>query len=77
MTKEELKEAIESLLGDAEEQNEWGGSETSNGALMPGKVDWKQLRAGILKAVDSLANPTGQEPEGLPAQDCSNKNKDQ
>jgi len=58
MTKEELKETIDSLLDDAEEENEWGGSETSDGVLMPGNVDWKQLRANILEAVDSLANPS-------------------
>ena len=62
MTKKELKEIISSLLDDAEEENDWGGSETSNGILMPGKVDWKRLNANILKAVDSFANQTGQEP---------------
>lgn len=61
MTKKELKEIISSLLDDAKEENDWGGSETSNGILMPGKVDWKQLSANILKAVDSFA--TRQEPQ--------------
>lgn len=61
MTKQELKEIIVSLLDAAEDDNEWGGSETPNGVLMPGKVDWKQLSANILKAVDSFA--TRQEPQ--------------
>lgn len=39
---------IDLILEEAEQDNRYGGSEDSEGSLMPGVVDWQDVRAKIM-----------------------------
>lgn len=54
MNKNEAIKEIEGLLSDAQLDYEYGGGEDSNGALMPGSVDWDELKNEIVQIIQQL-----------------------
>jgi hypothetical protein len=52
----EAKEKITDLIEAAEDDHRWGGSETSDGVLMPGPVNWDKLKEDIAAVLDGLEN---------------------
>lgn len=51
MNRAAANQRIEALLKEAEDHNQYGGDETSDGRLIPGIVDWKKLRSDIASIV--------------------------
>ena len=55
--KDQLKQAerkIEEIINDAESDYEWGGDEDKNGTLMPGTVDFKEMREKIVAVIKQM-----------------------
>lgn len=55
MTKANAVKRISALIEKAEEDYRWGGGETRDGTLKPGRIDWDKLRsdaADLVRAID-------------------------
>jgi hypothetical protein len=57
MSIEEAKAELEKIISGAVDDNLWGGHETPDGCLMPGRVDWDKFRRDVSGVIDRLANP--------------------
>ena len=50
------KEEIENILGEAERDYDYGGSEDEDGGLVPGDVDFEDVKQKIFNIIEELNN---------------------
>ncbi len=56
MITDKMKNEISELIDMAEDDFKWGGSEDSEGCLMPGDVDFEKLKKDIFKVLKGENN---------------------
>jgi hypothetical protein len=59
VNKPEAEAAISRLLKQAKNDEDFGGDESEEGDLLPGKVDWTKLESDIIQIVQQIHSSPG------------------